>query len=118
MKKTTVFLALALLVASVSAFAGSTPKNEQEQTGIVTPEVATGMMRIYRYTYDKDMNILVCPRGMEYEHDFRTDVAKCQNEKRENQWRKMENYVPVGKKFVGFKSVSQGSSHALEIYWK
>lgn len=116
MKKISV--AFAFMVASMSAFAGSATLSEQEQTGIITPDIATGVYRTYSYTYDKDMNLLICPHGMDFKINYKTNIPTCLDKNDKSQWKKMENYIPAGKKFVGFKSVSAGASHAIEIYWK
>jgi hypothetical protein len=104
-----------LMMASLSAYAGSSPKNDQEPNGIVTPDIATGMWRTSRFVNDTtNMNILVCP--LKYEYIYRDDTCRDKNNK--NAWVLIENSLPQGKNYVGFKSISQGSSHAIEIYWK
>lgn len=108
---------IVLMLASVSAYAGSSSQqssNEQNH-GIVTPEVATSMWRTTRFVHDtKNMNILICQ--LKYEYTYRNDT--CEDKNKKNAWVKMENAVPQGTKFVGFKSVSQGSTQYIEIYWK
>lgn len=116
MKKISIFFTM--LVTSMSAIAATTPTSYEDNTSIITPQIATSMYRTNRFTYDKDMNILICPHGMKYDYYVTTNIETCKNSNNENKWIKMENYVPAGKKFVGFKSTSQGGSHMIEIYWK
>lgn len=110
---------VALLVTSVNTYAAALPTSyEQEVKEMVTPNVATGFYRTQNFTYDKDMNILICPRAMKYESNLTVKVTTCTDDKGNNQWRKMENSVPAGKKFVGFKSITEGYKHMIEVYWK
>lgn len=114
MKK--IILVVAMMVASMSAYAGSSsnPQNEQENSGIVTPDVATGMLRIYSFNYDESMNILVCIDPYKYNYNNKS----CVDNNGKNKWRYLSQVPPKNKKYVGFKSVSQGGSHFIEVYWK
>lgn len=108
---------IVLMMASMSAYAGSSSQqsNNEDNHGIVTPDVATGMWRTTRIVHDSsNMNILVCQ--LKYEYTYRSDT--CEDKNKKNAWAKMEHAVPQGTKFVGFKSISQGSTHYIEIYWK
>ncbi len=107
---------MVLLMASMGAYAASSPKNAEENKNVITPDFATGMWRTSYYEYDAELNILVCPRGMTFAYG--NPYNTCTNLQGKSVWVKMENIVPKGKKFVGFKSVSQGSSNVIEIYWK
>jgi len=109
-------IALTLMIASMSAYAASTPKNAEEKNSIITRDVATSMWRTNYVEYDKDLNILVCPRNMLFA--YKDPYNTCLNKEGKSAWVKMEQIVPKGKEFVGFKSVTQGSSHIIEIYWK
>lgn len=120
MKK--IITVVALMVNSINSYAASLPANDVEVKEIVTPSVATGFYRTQNFTYDKDMNILICPMNMNmninYESERNGYSKTCTDNKGQNKWQKMENAVPNGKKFVGFKSVSQAYIHLIEIYYK
>lgn len=112
---------IVLMMASLSAYAGSSsqPKNAEDNHGIVTPEIASGMWRTYRHTNDdNNMNILICPKKMNHDTDMNGSNPTCKDKNGNNAWVRMENSIPQGTKFVGFKSVSQSSSQYIEIYWK
>lgn len=109
------FAAMILMMASMTAYASSASKsNADEQHGIITPDVATGMWRTSQFVHDVNMNILICtPQNVYYWKDH-----TCKDKNNNNAWVKMENAIPQGKKFVGFKSINQGIAHHIEIYWK
>lgn len=118
MKK--IILSMAVLITSISAQAATPPNTNNESREIITPEIATGFYRTEQYTYDNDLNILICPRNRHYERSIVNGDQSCTDGKtnENNKWIRMENIVPKGKKFVGFKSLSQGYTPVIEIYWK
>ncbi len=110
---------LSLMMISTFAYAGSSSQAtvSEEAPGIVTPEVATGVWRTYRHISDRNMNVLICPKNMSHEQNI-TSEDTCKDRSGKMAWVRMENAVPPGKKYVGFKSITQNGSHYIEIYWK
>lgn len=116
MKKLTI--AFMIFASSMHAYGVTLPPASKEEVKeIVVPSIATGFYRTQNFTYDKDINILICPKNMKYESNLSGNIT-CKDDKGKNAWEKMENAVPKGKKFVGFKSVTEGYKHMIEIYWK
>jgi hypothetical protein len=112
-------LMIMLMMASMGAYAGSSSQGTvtEETQGIITPELATGMWRTNRFIYDKNLNILICPKDMDYEINMTIDNT-CENKQKKMAWVTMENTIPQGAKYVGFKSITANGSHYIEIYWK
>ena len=110
-----VFMSLALLSSIASAAPNtqnhvSTPM--EAALGIVSPDVAIGVYRTKRFTYTNSREILVCVQIQPTNND-------CVDNKNKSAWRPLAGAVPDGKKYVGFKSVTDiDGSHAIEIYWK
>lgn len=107
-------LLLALFMLSINTYAASQPKNEDDESHIVKPEVATSVYRARHITYSENLDTLVCLD--KYKYDWRDDTCKDKDGK--NQWRTIKQVTPANKTYVGFKSTSAGSSHVIDIYWK
>lgn len=107
---------MAMLLVTVNVYAGvaSQPKNEQEKSGIVTPDIAIGVYRTDKFNYDESMNIVICMQDYQYDYYKKT----CTDMQGKNKWKFITQVPPKAKTYVGFKSISQGSSHVIEIYWK
>lgn len=116
MKK--LFTFICILFTINTAIAASSPKTVEDNTGIVTPEIATGVIRTSKTAYSEMGIILVCPTqtNQYVTHNYRDDT--CLDSKRNNAWVYLKDAIPKGTTYVGFKSVAQGSSHYIEIYWK
>ncbi len=108
------FAALALAV-STSAFAGAKPGDVNEtNTGIVTPDVAAGVVVYQDHTRYPDGTMVVCMRPAEY-----SPRNGCQLNSSQNAWTPMHLAVPPGRKFVGFKVVSREYGYRqIEVYYK
>lgn len=93
------------------------PPEEQDssvQTGIVTPDIATGVWRVNaRWTNGADLTILVCPNnvGIEWLSSNRTWV--CGGDAN-NGWKPIHLSLPANKTYVGFRMTKDW----LEIYFK
>lgn len=113
MKK--ILMMIFMLMASISAYAETNIKDNQpaDLNGVIPLNVATGMWRA-NPGYDKEHNLIVCQRI----HRYLWKDETCRDKGGNNAWAKIKDAVPKGKTFVGFKSVSQGSEHYIEIYWK
>lgn len=107
-------IASTLLPVTTSAKSSSHPKegSRNDNTGIVTPDVAENMFRT-KYFTQSEQGILIC-------RDLYTSEKNTCTKNGKNAWRSMKNSVPSGKTYVGFKSVTAGSYgyHYIEIYWK
>jgi hypothetical protein len=106
-----VLFASAISVVSVTAGAG-TVYQPVTQSGIITPDVATGGNIFYDFGVSTQGDILVCPRGAD--RSWRDNT--CLNAKGENAWTRIQDIVPKGKTYVGFRFRGNGSS--VEVYWK
>lgn len=98
-----------LLVAASSCYAGGSSQvstSSQESTGIVTPDVATGVRRFYFWNHTTTGEMVVC-----FEDD-RGMGGTCKK------WTPITSVIPPGRKFVGFKLVGVGGSTYIHIYWK
>ena len=112
MKKVMVVLfASAISAVSVTAGAG-TVYQPVTQSGIITPDVATGGNIFYDFGVSTQGDILVCPRGT----DRLWRDEKCLNAKGENARTRIQDIVPKGKTYVGFRFRGNGSH--VEVYWK
>jgi hypothetical protein len=100
-------LMLILMIASMGAYAGS--------GDVITPDFATSQWTTTHWVYDKDLNIIVCPRGATYSKIASTT---CLDEKGNKAWIDMKQAVPSGKKFVGFKITITDRWEYVSIYWK
>lgn len=106
MKKIILFVFSVLF--ALSAFAG-TVYVPYRDTGIITPDIATGFYRTSRFTTSGSGDILVC-RDAHF-HNWADNTCTY---KGYNAWTLMTNVVPSGKSYVGF-SVSNST---LTIFWK
>lgn len=105
-----------LMLISSSAFGAAMGMDDyyNNNDGIVTPNIATGVIRTERFAVDTNGNMVYCPPNFDYNQRNNT----CTDGSR-NGWTLLKDSVPHGKTFVGFKSVSGSyGSHRLEIYWK
>ena len=109
---------IVLMAASMSAYAESQIIDGVEKNSFIKADVATGMWRTSRFTYDKDLNPLVCKPMYNYVSGDFGSQQSCTDSKGESKWIKMENAVPPGKVFAGLKSLNVGNIHYIEIYWK
>lgn len=104
MKNFLLILALTSSLAHAGATGGFT---DEPQTGIVTPEVATGMRAYNTFNNDTNGNMVICYKADE------NRSGGC------NSWRLIQSEVPKGRTYVGFRIVSGSYGYRqLEIYWK
>ena len=107
-------IVLMMVLISPSTFGAATGMDFNDSTGIVTPNIATGMIRTERFATDTNGNLVYCPTNFEYTPRNST----CTDGSR-NGWTLLKDSVPYGKTYVGFKSISGDYGyHKLEIYWK
>jgi hypothetical protein len=107
----TVLLAAALLWCG-AGFAASTRSGFTDtDSGIVTPDVATGILGFYTFSSDASGGMQVC-----YEKDTEATFGynKCKR------WTPVRQVAKdLGREFVGFRVVSGVNGHRLlEVYWK
>lgn len=100
---------LPLLIISLSpVFAdakGAIGSVEDNNSGIITPDIATGMRSYTMYTSDVTGAMVVCPE--------RTFSGNCGG------WLRLEQVVPRGRTLVGFRIISGvNGARELEVYWK
>jgi hypothetical protein len=75
--------------------------------GIVTPDIATGVVAYSTFAADEKGNMVVCMPG---------DIVGRGSCK---QWQSIQSQVPSGKKYVGFNIVMSSSTNKqLYIWWK
>lgn len=82
--------------------------------GIVTPDVATDGMRTVRIGRTAAGDTVLCPDTMRYDYGN----ATCLDTNGRSAFVWPHQVVPVGRKYVGFRLVSQGSTMYYEVYWK
>lgn len=119
--KLAVIATLMLFCQAALAGASSYPPTNQDNTGIVRPEVATGYFAVAneRY-YPGKTGLLICPA------DANIDKLSCYRnvpvgdlQYRVNAWANIANTVPTGTQYVGFRVVSGPSGYRhLEVYYK
>ena len=102
---------IALITVCSTAFARSATNGASssnvDSTGIVTPNIATGMRQYEYFNNDTDGNMLLC-------EDENYSRGNCKGG-----WKHIESFVPSGKKYVGFRIVSRSYGYRqLELYWK
>jgi hypothetical protein len=103
-----------MLISSSAFGAAMGMEDFNNSDGIVTPNIATGVIRTERFAVDTNGSMVYCPTNFDYTPRNNT----CTDGSR-NGWTLLKDSVPHGKTFVGFKSVSGSyGSHRLEIYWK
>lgn len=108
MKKT---IASILLLVPVIACAGSSTSSVPitENTGIVTPDIATGVRQYEYFNNDTNGNMVVCE-----ENKYSLTRGKC-----DDGWKNVITMVPYGKKYVGFKIVNVSYGYQrLQVWWK
>lgn len=101
-------IACFLFSVPVFAMAGASSDsgNIQEQTGIVTPDIATGFRQYEFFTNTTDGYMVVC--------DEPSRSGKC-----DTGWKPVLSIVPTGRKFVGVKVVNAaGGYQRLQVWWK
>jgi len=100
------FVIVACITLCSFAHAKAQQDDVSETHGIVTPEIATGI-RVYSiFNNDTAGNMVICQaidRGLS---------GKC------NKWTPIQDVVPRGKQYVGFKVVPVGYSTHIQVYWK
>jgi len=108
MKK--IMMVLCLMMTSMYAYAGL--------GNIITPDAAISMWSTPNFTYDKDMNILICPRNAGYSPPLTANSSPtCVDKDNKSVWVTMANSVPKGKTFVGFTVLNDRVQY-ITIYWK
>lgn len=109
------FLILSLLATSVHAGGSSQAPVYAEaarQSGsIITPDVATGMKKFYRWANDINGDTVVCPNSDWYQRG-----GLCLDETGANRWSLLKHAVPKGKTYAGFQYVAYGDN--IIVYWK
>lgn len=110
-----VLLACTQVQAKGSSYPAQTQTNEDQRTGIVTPDVATGAWRTERYSIAANGDMLACK--VEYAWSWR-EREICRKGQDQNAWLTFKDAVPPGTEYIGFKYVSVGSGTYVEIYWK
>ena len=101
----TLFRACVLSVALAPLFsvAAAPPPSPPQETGIITPDVATALRQFRLWNYDTNGDLVVClPENRATGGDCRL-------------WTLARQAVPPGRAYVGFKL---SPSSALQIYWK
>lgn len=109
MKRMLLLVTLLLAVATTATAKGSSHVYSQSTSaGIVEPDVATGMRKWSAWNNDTAGNMVVCmPDNYTWRNSFCT------------KWMLASSTIPIGKTYVGFRVVYQGSnSNYLEVYWK
>lgn len=108
-------IALMLMLVSSYSFSASMGKDySDDNTGIVTPNIATGVLRTRQFAVDTNGNLVYCPPN--FDHSERKNTCTLGER---NGWTLLKDAVPVGKTYVGFKSVSGYYGYQyIEIYWK
>lgn len=106
MKKIIGFICVLLL--SSSLFAGTVMVPYQD-TGIITPNIATNLYRTQTFAISGDGELLICPRHA----DFSWGDTTCLYMKK-NAYILANKIVPASKTYVGF-NITNGT---LTIYWK
>lgn len=100
-----------------------TEDNDVNNTGIVTPNIATNGIRIEHIGIAPDGGILVCPihLGAVYGHGTAFVSEKCIRSANDTTsgWVYLKNAIPNGRTYAGFRIVSgyQGVVY-YEVYWK
>lgn len=98
-----ILFALTLSLVPLAAVSGAKGRFTTADSGIVTPDIATGMRAYSRFNNDVNGNMVVCLP------DNETRSGDCKP------WTPIQSVVPAGKTYVGFRVVSRRS---LEVYWK
>lgn len=107
-------IAATLTIFSSAVFAGAKPGDVNDSnTGIVTPDVATGFIVFEHYTYRTDGVMVVCKAPAERERG-----GKCEYQGK-TAWTEIQNSVPANRKYVGFRVVSGAYGYRqIEVYFK
>ena len=122
MLKTTLF-AFALLTTPVVYSKGSSQNHEspvRDNSGIVTPEVATGVLYTHAFYRNANGEMVVCLNPNEYIGKYNQCNVPDQPARLQNTgWTLATDSIPKGRKYVGFR-LTRGSHNTtfLEIYWK
>jgi len=104
-------LAVALLVVMTNTFGKGIPV-QVEQTPIITPAIATGVMQIDTYrTYPHKNGLLFCGWAFNYDRD----TARCSDAQGYNAWQYLPQIIPRGSSYVGFSIITPGT---IAVYYK
>lgn len=103
-----VFSVLACMIPAIASAQLATDNQIHANVlGIVTPNVATGVVAYSTFSADEKGNMVVCIP------DDTVGRGSCK------QWRTIQSQVPTGKKYVGFNIVMSSSTNKqLYIWWK
>ena len=99
-----------LLLVPIISWAGSATNSAPitDNSGIVTPDIATGFRQYEHFNNDTNGNMVVC------ESKKYSLGGKC-----DDGWKNVINMVPYGRKYVGFKIVnSMYGEQRLQVWWK
>lgn len=109
------YLVILFCLFAQSTFAAANYAPTEDNTGIVTPNVATSAMWTQNYTLDSNGDIVVCPSYADYHQRNVT----CLTPDGKNAWKRMQDMVPRNRTYVGFRIVSASYGYRqLEIYYK
>jgi hypothetical protein len=104
MKK--LIVSLTMVALPFFAMAGAKPGNMEDQTGIVTPDIATGFRQYTDFNNDTNGNMVICLES--------SYGSKCPGG-----WKSVSSVVPAGRTFVGIKVVNgRYGSQLLQVWWK
>ena len=91
-----------------------TPVTKEAVADIITPGVARDGLRTDRFGRTAAGDTVFCPETMKFKYGDRM----CLDTNGRSAWVWPYMMVPVGRTYVGFRIVSQGTSTYYEIYWK
>lgn len=107
------FIFVLLCSLSSLSLAASGGHSYQSDTGIITPDVATGFKWFNNYNIDTNGDLVVCIHPTRFEDDGCAIIDK------KHSWRRVADVVPKGRTYVGFRVVSRDYGHRqLEVYFK
>lgn len=122
MRKVFLMIAVCLATSVVYAKGAATNANEEQPTGIITPNIATTGYRTSRIAYSAFGDLLVCPEvdAQGNEVKYVEKDATCQNYKSTNTQWVHPQYHPrfKTKQYVGFRIVTQSYYTFYEFYYK
>ena len=103
MKK--LLVSMAMLIVPMVAIAGPKPGNMEDQTGIVTPDIATGFRQYEFFNNDTNGNMVICLES--------SNGPNCPGG-----WKSVSSVVPAGRTFVGIKVVNVAYGYQrLQVWW-
>ncbi len=104
------------LSSFVFAGGSSQPVSTQNETGIITSDVATSFQTVAGYIVGVEGDTLVC----RYNEWFTSNAfgTTCKDKDGNNKWQRTKDAIPPGKTYVGFKVQSVGGHKDLIVFWK